>query len=206
MMMPMMPVRIVLWSKMSTSATPLTMRLIIGWLFSVRGFSMNPAIRAMMNAHTIRRTKVRIAITMFSFQSDTPVVSTTGFLWTGLTGFKRCPNPAASHIWQAIPDCRSVHDSFSFIFSVLLPLRLSRRASSRMFNAALMRLSCVVPRFPHGQFAAHTPLRSLVISAYESNHNTSISIMQIERLCPWPGIEIPGLRAETTSTGFRCVI
>ena len=40
-------------------------------------------------------------------------------------------------------------------------------------------LSCVVPQHPHGQFAAHTPLSSLVISAYENNNSISIVIMQI---------------------------
>ena len=70
---------------------------------------------------------------------DTPVVETTGFLRTGLAWILECirPNPAASHFEQAIPDCRSVHDSFSVIFIFLFcPPRLSRKASSRIFNAA----------------------------------------------------------------------
>lgn len=40
---------------------------------------------------------------------DTPVVETTGFLRTGLACTRALgPSAAASHIWQAIPDCRSV--------------------------------------------------------------------------------------------------
>ena len=48
---------------------------------------------------------------------DTPVVETHGIPvnWACLDS-DELPNPAASHFKQAIPDCRSVHDSFSAIF------------------------------------------------------------------------------------------
>ena len=69
------------------------------------------------------------------------------------------------------------------LFFVLLPQAEPQRFVKNV-QRGVHALSCVVPQHPHGQFAAHAPLRSLVISAYESNHNTSITIMQIELPMP----------------------
>ena len=81
----------------------------------------------------------------------------------------------ASHFEQAIPDCRSVL-GFSVIFPVSFSVLFSIEPQGFIKNVqrGVHALSCGFPRFPHGQFAAHIPLRSLVISAYESNQITSI--------------------------------
>ena len=87
------------------------------WRNSAACAGYDPALWFPGNSQLMRREAIHICHTcpvMMQCRKyaetniDTPVVETTGFLRTGLACTRALgPSAAASHIWQAIPDCRS---------------------------------------------------------------------------------------------------